>query len=121
MPEEVAKVRYKHSAAWMPVKDEVARARALPSGGTAGQVLSKASATDYDAEWTDPSGDGTWGSITGTLANQTDLQDALDAKAAASHTHGGIEVRPDYVISTTDLTDGVSELATGTLYFYYEA
>ena len=25
-------------------------------------------------------GDGTWGSITGTLSNQTDLQDALDAK-----------------------------------------
>lgn len=29
-------------------------------------------------------GGGTWGSITGTLADQTDLQSAIDAKAAAS-------------------------------------
>lgn len=32
-------------------------------------------------------GGGTWGSITGTLSDQTDLQAALDAKAASSHTH----------------------------------
>lgn len=29
----------------------------------------------------------TWGDITGTLADQTDLQAALDAKAATSHSH----------------------------------
>ena len=29
----------------------------------------------------------TWGNIVGTLSNQTDLQAALDAKAATSHTH----------------------------------
>ena len=28
-----------------------------------------------------------WGSITGTLSSQTDLQSALDGKAASSHTH----------------------------------
>ena len=28
-----------------------------------------------------------WGNITGTLTNQTDLKNALDGKAAASHTH----------------------------------
>ena len=33
------------------------------------------------------SGGGTWGSITGTLSDQTDLQSELDGKAAASHTH----------------------------------
>lgn len=33
---------------------------------------------------------------------------------------GGIQVRPDYTYSTTDLTDGSSSLATGKLYFYYE-
>lgn len=65
-------------------------------------------------------GGGTWGSITGAMSNQTDLQDALDGKANASHTHGGIEIRPDYVISSVDLTDGVSELESGKLYFYYE-
>lgn len=34
----------------------------------------------------------TWGSITGTLSNQTDLQTALDAKAAAVHTHDPDEI-----------------------------
>ena len=37
-------------------------------------------------------GGGTWGSITGTLSNQTDLQSAIDAKAASSHTHTGAQV-----------------------------
>jgi hypothetical protein len=32
-------------------------------------------------------GSTSWGSITGTLSDQTDLQSALDGKAAASHTH----------------------------------
>lgn len=30
----------------------------VPTGGSTGQVLSKASATDYDTEWVDPSGGG---------------------------------------------------------------
>lgn len=32
-------------------------------------------------------GGGTWGSITGTLSDQTDLQSALDGKADSAHTH----------------------------------
>lgn len=36
-----------------------------------------------------------WGDITGTLSGQTDLQAALDAKAAASHTHDATEVDLD--------------------------
>ena len=54
----------------------------VPTGGTTGQVLAKASSTDYDTEWVDQSGGGggTWGSITGTLSDQTDLQSALNAK-----------------------------------------
>ena len=32
-------------------KDAIARARNVPSGGSVGQVLQKATATDYDAEW----------------------------------------------------------------------
>lgn len=35
------------------------------------------------------SGGGTWGSITGTLSNQTDLQNALDAKADSSSIGNG--------------------------------
>lgn len=52
----------------------------LPAGGTVGQVLTKQSSTDGDADWETPTG-GTWGSITGTLSDQTDLQNALDAKS----------------------------------------
>ena len=33
-----------------------------------------------------------WGSITGTLSNQTDLQSALDGKAASSHTHSAADI-----------------------------
>lgn len=50
----------------------------IPAGGTVGQVLKKASATDYDVEWDDEASGGTWGSITGTLSDQTDLQMALE-------------------------------------------
>lgn len=57
----------------------------LPAGGTAGQVLTKNSSTDGDASWQTPqSGGGTWGSITGALSDQTDLQNALNAKANTS-------------------------------------
>lgn len=42
---------------------------------------------------TDPVGQAyssVWGDITGTLSNQTDLQNALNAKAAGDHTHAGV-------------------------------
>ena len=76
---------------------------------------------DFDIPKGEPgaSGGGTWGAITGDIEDQTDLKNALDAKADAADL-GGIVVRPDYTISTTDLTDGVSALETGKLYFYYE-
>ena len=52
------------------------------------------SSLGYITTW--GSGGGTsWGSITGTLSSQTDLQTALDAKASSSHTH-----------ATTDITSG---------------
>ncbi len=43
-----------------------------------------------NGEWAIVGGSGgsnVWGSITGTLSNQTDLQTALNAKASTSHTH----------------------------------
>ena len=50
-------------------------------------------------------GGGTWGSITGTLSSQTDLQSALDAKAASSHTHTASQI--------TDFSEAVDdEVAT---------
>lgn len=55
----------------------------VPEGGTTGQVLAKKSGTDFDTEWVNQSGGGgggTWGSITGTLSDQTDLQNSLNNK-----------------------------------------
>ena len=75
----------------------------LPAGGTAGQVLSKIDGTDYNVEWTTVSGGGgatTWGSITGALSAQTDLQTALDGKASISHSH--------VIADITDFTDNSS-------------
>lgn len=46
-------------------------------------------------------GGGTWGSITGTLSSQTDLQSVLDAKLAIAN-------------SSTSLTDGAAVTITGT-------
>lgn len=40
-----------------------------------------------DGAWVTISATTAWGSITGTLSSQTDLQNALNAKAATSHTH----------------------------------
>lgn len=48
-----------------------------------------------------------WGSITGTLSSQTDLQAALDAKAASSHVHEGT------TIDATGVTDGYVLTADG--------
>lgn len=60
----------------------------VPVGGTTGQVLTKKSNTNHDTEWAVSSGGtGIWGSITGTLSAQTDLQNALNSKASTVHTH----------------------------------
>ena len=40
-----------------------------------------------DGSWVTISASTAWGSITGTLSSQTDLQNALNAKAASSHSH----------------------------------
>ena len=56
----------------------------VPTGGTAGQVLKKLSSTNYDTAWQTDLNSGVWGSITGTLSSQTDLQNALDAKLGTS-------------------------------------
>lgn len=52
----------------------------VAAGGSAGQILSKNSATNYDTAWVDPPTSGVWGQITGTLSDQTDLSGALGAK-----------------------------------------
>lgn len=87
----------------------VAVARALPSGGTTGQVLSKSSNADYAVSWTTVSSSGgTWGSITGTLSSQTDLQTALNAKVTSNGALG----TPSSGVAT-NLTGTASGLTAG--------
>lgn len=45
-----------------------------------------------------------WGGITGTLSAQTDLQGALDGKAASGHTHAQLHDRAHSVTSASDHT-----------------
>ena len=58
----------------------------VPAGGTPGQVLKKVSTDSHDSAWQDDNAGGgaSWGQITGTLSNQTDIQSALDTKATSS-------------------------------------
>lgn len=54
----------------------------------------------------------------GALATQDSI-DYSGSQITNKPTLGGIQVRPDYVISNIDLTDGSSPLETGKVYFYY--
>lgn len=63
-------------------------------GGEEGQVLSKSSDEDLEFEWVEQGGGGggtapRWGNITGTLENQTDLNEALEAKQNAADAFSG--------------------------------
>jgi hypothetical protein len=50
-------------------------------------------------------GGGTWGTIDGTLSEQTDLQDALDAKADATDLDGlTLEFTPPFLFLTQGAT-----------------
>ena len=62
----------------------------VPIGGTAGQVLAKIDGTNYNTHWVDSLSSVAWGSITGTLSNQTDLQTALNGKYSTSNPAGYI-------------------------------
>lgn len=75
----------------------------LPGGGTSSNFLRG------DGVWAVPSGGGssaaTWGSITGTLSSQTDLQSALSNKENALPIGTSIQyLRGDKVLATLDKT-----------------
>lgn len=53
------------------------------------------------------SGGGAWGSITGTLADQTDLNSALSGKSDTGHTHSGV-----YQPAATVLTNTTAAFTT---------
>jgi hypothetical protein len=56
----------------------------VPAGGSAGQVLAKVDGVSYNTEWVNVTASAAWGTITGTLSAQSDLQSALDAKQSVS-------------------------------------
>lgn len=68
----------------------------VPAGGSSGQVLTKASGTDYDLEWTTPSGGSTI-TVDSALSDSSEnpvqnkvIKTALDAKGTYSKPSGGI-------------------------------
>lgn len=92
----------------------------VPLGGTTGQVLKKNSNADWDTTWGTDLASAAWGSITGTLSSQTDLQTALNLKAdLASPALTGVPTAPTAatLTSTTQLATTAfvqQELAAGT-------
>ena len=90
----------------------------VPTGGTTGQILEKSSDDDYDTDWTDPPTSAEWGSITGTLADQTDLQSALDDKQnilAEGAFVDGDKTKLDGIEAGADVTDTTNVTAAGAL------
>ncbi len=57
------------------------------------------------------SGSPTWGSIGGTLSNQTDLNTALNGKAASSHNHAASDINSG-VVATARLGSGTADSTT---------
>lgn len=94
----------------------------VPAGGTTEQVLKKASNTDYDTEWGTNTASAAWGAITGTLADQTDLQTALDGKVDEnSAISGATKTKITYdakglVTAGTDAT--TTDIGEGTNLYY---
>jgi len=62
-------------------------------------------------------GASTWGSITGTLSAQTDLQSALDAKASTSTLTSGLSGKQDTLVSGTSIktVNGETLLGSGNI------
>lgn len=74
----------------------------VPAGGTSGQVLEKASGTDFDTQWSNPALP-LWGGINGTLSDQADLKALLDSKLDDDTWH------------THDLTNSFYDMYMGTV------
>lgn len=58
-----------------------------------------------------PAGSPIWGTITGTLSNQTDLQSALDGKSGTSHQHFALYSSLSHAHAQADVTDLTTDLA----------
>ena len=98
----------------------------VPSGGSSGQVLSKASGTDYDLAWVNQGGGG--GSVTDVEVDGTSVVTGgvaeidLTGKSDVGHTHttSAITDFPTIPSDTGDLTNGAGFLdASGILNLFY--
>ena len=77
----------------------------VPTGGTTGQVLSKKSGTDYDTEWTDPSGGG---------GGTTDYNDLSNKPQIGGTTLSGNKTLSDLgIASTSDVSAKYTKPGTG--------
>jgi len=76
----------------------------VPSGGLTNQILAKNSNTNYDFKWTDNVASVYWGQVSGTLSNQTDLQNALNLKVPYTGASGNV------TLGTFGLTAGTLTL-----------
>ena len=65
----------------------------------------------YDGSPIGGGGGGTWGSITGTLSDQTDLQTALNGKAATSHTHTKSQITDFPTLATVATSGSYNDLS----------
>lgn len=81
----------------------------IPTGGTTGQVLSKASGTDYDTEWTTPSG----GDVTDVQVNGTSVVSGgvANVPVATSANEGVVRVYQNYGIRFYPGTNYLSVVA----------
>ena len=68
----------------VPLVTTTAQGVVPPTGTPSGKFLKD------DLTWAAAAGAAAWGSVTGTLSDQTDLQAELDGKSATSHTHTGV-------------------------------
>ncbi|GIU76774.1 MAG: hypothetical protein KatS3mg005_0012 [Bryobacteraceae bacterium] len=80
------------------------------SGALSGQVI-KWDGSSWVAAPDETGGAPSWGSITGTLSNQADLQTALDGKAALSHSHDAAQIATG-ILATARLGSGTAGSGT---------
>ena len=85
----------------------------LPISG-ANQAIAKTSSTTFANVSFDPLGNAIWGSITGTLSNQTDLQNALDNKVPYTGATANVNLGA-YSLTATGITN--SSMTAGSVLF----
>jgi len=86
----------------------------VPAGGSAGMVLAKVDGVSYNTEWVNVTASAAWGTITGTLSAQSDLQSALDAKQSVSGMSAYLS-KAGNLAGLTDLSVSRDNLNLGTL------